>query len=160
MSENTNNQKVVVVANLKSPVVGFVLALFLGWLGVDRFYKGGSVSILLGVFKLIGGLMFVVYVNFWLFFGMLMVSNSDIGAAIGVAVSIYLLWYVLDLILIPLGISLDNRKKLAIAQGGNQVQEQITAKSVGKSALNVAIGVIMVIGILILAGVIYEFFLS
>lgn len=48
MSENTQNQKVVVVVNLKSPVVGFVLALFLGWLGVDRFYKGGSVSILLG----------------------------------------------------------------------------------------------------------------
>lgn len=43
MSENT--QKVIVVANLKSPVVGFVLALFLGWLGVDRFYKGGVLSI-------------------------------------------------------------------------------------------------------------------
>lgn len=25
---------------LKSPFLGFVLGLFLGWLGVDRFYKG------------------------------------------------------------------------------------------------------------------------
>lgn len=154
MSENTQNQKVVVVANLKSPVVGFVLALFLGWLGVDRFYKGDSVSILLGIIKLICGLSLVfgyIVIIFFLAF--------DVQTII-YAIIVYVVWCILDLILVPLGIVFDNRKKLAIMQGGSQAQEKITAKSVGKSVLNIAIGVIVVIGILILAGVVYAFLLS
>ena len=35
-----------------NPVVAFLLSLFLGWLGIDRFYIG---DILLGVLKLITG---------------------------------------------------------------------------------------------------------
>lgn len=158
MSENTKNQKVVVVANLKSPVVGFVLALFLGWLGVDRFYKGGSVSILLGIIKLICGLILVF--GYIIIAVVLALANEDSQTAISIAITVYVLWYILDLILVPLGIVLDNRKKLAMAQGGNQVQEKITAKSVGKSVLNIAIGVIVVIGVLILAVVVYAVFLS
>ena len=158
MSENTQNQKVVVVANLKSPVVGFVLALFLGWLGVDRFYKGGSVSILLGIIKLICGLSLVFG---WILIAfVLVVANEDLQTAISIAIAVYVLWYILDLILVPLGIVFDNRKKLAIMQGGSQAQEKITAKSVGKSVLNIVIGVAVVIGILILASVIYAFLLS
>ena len=154
MSENTQNQKVVVVANLKSPVVGFILALFLGWLGVDRFYKGGSVSILLGIVKLICGLSLVFgYIVIIFFF--------DIDAqTIIYAIIVYVVWCILDLILVPLGIVFDNRKKLAMTQGGSQAQEKINTKSVGKSVLNIAIGVAVVIGVLILAGVIYAFLLS
>lgn len=151
MSENT--QKVVVVANLKSPVVGFVLALFLGWLGVDRFYKGGVLSILLGIIKLILGVLFLlVFAVFSIF---IIGFKGVIYLLIG-----YIIWYVLDLILVPLGIVFDNRKKLAMAQGGNQAHEKITATSVGKSVLNIIIGVAVVIGILILASVVYVFFLS
>lgn len=116
MSEN--NQKVVVMP-LKSPVIGFVLALFLGWLGVDRFYKG---NVLLGIIKLIGGLIFFVCGALaWVFISLLIQSGSSLGMTIGVAGLIYILWYILDLILVPLGYlgitnaSLHNLDNLALA---------------------------------------------
>lgn len=149
MSENTQNQKVVVVANLKSPVIGFVLALFLGWLGVDRFYKGGVVSIVAGIIKLIIGLIF--------FFGFafIFIFAIGIGGTIGYIAQFlffgYIIWYILDLIFVPLGIVSDNRKKLAIMQGSNQAQEKITAKNIGKSVLNIIISVVVAIGVLVLA---------
>ncbi len=122
MSENTQNQKVIVVANLKSPVVGFVLALFLGWLGVDRFYKGGVLSILLGIIKLIFGVMLVFFgltliSGFgWLLLASVLVANNDSQQTIEIVFVGYALWYILDLIFVPLGISLDNRRKLAMAK--------------------------------------------
>lgn len=155
MSENTQNQKVVVVANLKSPVIGFVLALFLGWLGVDRFYKGGVVSIVAGIIKLIIGLIF--------FFGFafIFIFAIGIGGTIGYIAQFlffgYIIWYILDLIFVPLGIVFDNRKKLAIMQGSNQAQEKITAKSIGKSVLNIIISVVVAIGVLVLAVIIFSF---
>ena len=124
MSENTQNQKVVVVANLKSPVVGFILALFLGWIGVDRFYKGGFLSILLGIIKLICG---VTIVLGWLFVAVVLaLANEDLQKTISIVFWVYVLWYILDLIFVPLGISLDNRKKLAIAKKikGDKKNEQ------------------------------------
>lgn len=155
MSENTQNQKVVVVANLKSPVIGFVLSLFLGWLGVDRFYKGGVVSIVAGIIKLIIGLIF--------FFGFafIFIFAIGIGGTIGYIAQFlffgYIIWYILDLIFVPLGIVSDNRKKLAIMQGSNQAQEKITAKSIGKSVLNIIISVVVAIGVLVLAVIIFLF---
>lgn len=114
MSENTQDKKVVVVANLKSPVVGFVLALFLGWLGVDRFYKGGVLSILLGIVKLIIG---VTLVLGWIFVAVaLALADEDLQTAISIVFWVYVLWYILDLIFVPLGIVFDNRRKLAIAK--------------------------------------------
>ncbi len=104
MSENTKNQKVV-VANLKSPVVGFVIAWLLGWFGVDRFYKGGIISILLGIVKLILGL-FAIGIFFVVDGGSLVILS-------------YVVWYLLDFILVPLGIVLDNRRKLAMANNAN-----------------------------------------
>ena len=104
MSENTKDKKVVVVANLKSPVIGFVVAWLLGWFGVDRFYKGGILSILLGIVKLILGL-FAAFIFF-----------TDGGALVALS---YVVWYLLDFILVPLGISLDNRRKLAMAGNDN-----------------------------------------
>lgn len=122
MSENTKNEKVVVVAKLKSPVVGFVLALFLGWLGVDRFYKGGFLSILLGIIKLIFGVMLVFFgltliAGFgWLLLTSVLVADKDSQQVISIVFIGYAVWYILDLIFVPLGISLDNRRKLAIAK--------------------------------------------
>lgn len=63
----------------------------------------------------------------------------------------YITLYIVDLIFVPLGIVSDNRKKLAIMQGSNQAQEKITAKSIGKSVLNIIIGVVVGIGVLFLA---------
>lgn len=106
MSENVKNEttKVVVVANLKSPVVGFVISLFLGWFGIDRFYKGGIISILLGFIKLICGCFFLV-AAYALFFG---------SGLLWVMCFAYIAWCILDcIILVPLGIVLDNRAKLA-----------------------------------------------
>ena len=103
MSENTQNQKVV-VANLKSPVVGFVVAWLLGWFGVDRFYKGGILSILLGVVKLILGS------------SAIFISFTGDGFLVVFA---YIVWYFLDFILVPFGIVLDNRRKLAMANNAN-----------------------------------------
>lgn len=148
MSENTQNQKVVVVANLKSPVIGFVLALFLGWLGVDRFYKGGVSGIVLGIIKLICGLTLVIG-RIFLFF-VYALADEGLQEFITIAIGIYVVWYILDLIFVPLGISLDNRKKLSIAQGGNQTPEKITAKSIGKSMLRIVIGVAVAIGLVII----------
>lgn len=124
---NSQNNNVVVVMPLKSPVIGFVLAFFLGWLGVDRFYKG---NVLLGIIKLIGGLIFVVCGALaWVIIAMLVQSGSSLGSAIVIAASIYLLWYVLDLILVPLGISMDNKRKLAQANG-----TQLNAKNIASQA--------------------------
>ena len=155
MSENTKDKKVVVVANLKSPVVGFVLALFLGWLGVDRFYKGGILSIVFGIIKLIFGVI--------LFFGLAIFSilasaDSYMGYIIRCLIGGYALWYVLDLIFVPLGISLDNRKKIARTQGGNQGQIN-TKKSKVLNVFNIAIKVVLVIVILILVAFIALTFL-
>ena len=110
MNENTNNQKVVVVAKLKSPVIGFVLAVFFGGLGVDRFYKGGSISIILGIIKLVG---FLILSGGWLIFG----AAGSVGVFSGAIIiaGIFCVLYVLDIVLVPLGIVLDNRKKLANA---------------------------------------------
>lgn len=129
MSEN--NQNVVVVMPLKSPVIGFVLALFLGWLGVDRFYKG---NVLLGIIKLIGGLIFFVCAVLALFIATYLIeSGSSLGIGIALAGLIYALWYILDLILVPLGISRDNKRKLAqvnnAAFSNNQTQNSSTAET-------------------------------
>ncbi|MGX2982745.1 hypothetical protein [Helicobacter sp. 23-1045] len=109
MSENVKNENVkVVVANLKSPVIGFVLTIFLGGFGIDRFYKGGIISILLGIIKLFG------------IIGALVVFFA-VGVEAGIVYAIlYGIVYFLDWFLVPLGIVLDNRAKLKTAQDGQK----------------------------------------
>ena len=146
MSENVKNEntKVVVVANLKSPVIGFVLALFLGWLGIDRFYKGGIISIVLGIVKLICGLAFIAGVIGVVFF--IAAFDKDLYNMMGSIGATYILWCILDLIFVPLGIVFDNRRKLAVAKGAVN----------GKSKLDIAMAIIV---LLLLAGIIVPSFI-
>lgn len=52
----------------------------------------------------------------WLLLASVLVADNDSQQAINIVFVGYALWYILDLILVPFGISLDNRKKLAIAK--------------------------------------------
>ena len=105
MSEN--NQKVVVMP-LKSPMVGFLLAfLGLGWFGIDRFYKGDTK---IGLFKLfcvpLAGILFLISMAFPML-ALLPLVVLGIGG----------FFWLLDWFLVPLGISRDNARKLAQANG-------------------------------------------
>lgn len=90
--------KVIVVANEKSAVLGFIINLLgLGWFGFDRFYKG---DFILGTFKLIMGMGGIVVA--------LLFDKYGHYAIVG-----YLFLWILDFILVPLGIIKDNAKKRA-----------------------------------------------
>ena len=108
-----NNSSVLLVAltqakKRKSPVVGFFLSLFLGWIAVDRFYNG---DIALGVLKIVVG---IVALFSWLF----VVGSFFVGSLAGILGSHILvgvasfassLWYIIDLIYIPVIISVNNK---------------------------------------------------
>lgn len=95
----------------KSPVVGFFLSLFLGWIAVDRFYNG---DITLGVLKIVVG---IVALFGWLFvvgsfFAMSVVGVGGVLGShilVGVASFASSLWYIIDLIYIPVIISVNNK---------------------------------------------------
>lgn len=104
MNTQTSNTADIVVVNQKSALVGFLLALIgLGWFGIDRFYKGDTK---IGLFKLFCPLLVLVAL-----FGF------QSYKAVIVILGIGCFFWLLDWILVPLGISRDNAKKLAIAQG-------------------------------------------
>lgn len=129
MSETKQNQQKVVLVPLKSAMVGFLLAfLGLGWFGIDRFYKG---DIMLGLFKLFCPLLALI------------VFAAGLSTAALVIIAIGCFFWFLDWILVPLGISRDNAKKLAQANGtaftpnnqaSNSSTQQDTQSSVASSA--------------------------
>lgn len=103
MSEIKQNQQKVVLVPLKSAMVGFLLAFIgLGWFGIDRFYKG---DIMLGLFKLFCPLLALI------------AFAAGLSTAALVIIAIGCFFWFLDWILVPLGISRDNAKKLAQANG-------------------------------------------
>lgn len=129
MSETKQNQQKVVLVPLKSAMVGFLLAFIgLGWFGIDRFYKG---DIMLGLFKLFCPLLALIA---W---------GVGYPTAALVIIAIGCFFWLLDWILVPLGISWDNAKKLAQAndkalapnnQASNSSTQQDTQSSVASSA--------------------------
>lgn len=129
MSETKQNQQKVVLVPLKSAMVGFLLAFIgLGWFGIDRFYKG---DIMLGLFKLFCPLLALIA---W---------GVGYPTAALVIIAIGCFFWLLDWILVPLGISRDNAKKLAQAndialapnnQASNSSTRQDTQSSVAASA--------------------------
>ena len=129
MSEIKQNQQKVVLVPLKSAMVGFLLAFIgLGWFGIDRFYKG---DIMLGLFKLFCPILALI------------VFAAGLSTAALVIIAIGCFFWFLDWILVPLGISRDNAKKLAQANGTaftpnnqalNSSTQQDTQSSVAASA--------------------------
>lgn len=129
MSETKQNQQKVVLVPLKSAMVGFLLAFIgLGWFGIDRFYKG---DIMLGLFKLFCPILALI------------VFAAGLSTAALVIIAIGCFFWFLDWILVPLGISRDNAKKLAQANGTalapnnqalNSSTQQDTQSSVAASA--------------------------
>ena len=106
MSETKQNSNAVetqplIIVKQKSALVGFLLAFIgLGWFGIDRFYKG---DIMLGLFKLFCPLLALIA---W---------GVGYPTAALVIIAIGCFFWLLDWILVPLGISRDNAKKLARA---------------------------------------------
>lgn len=106
MSETKQNSNAVetqplIIVKQKSALVGFLLAFIgLGWFGIDRFYKG---DIMLGLFKLFCPILALI------------VFAAGLSTAALVIIAIGCFFWFLDWILVPLGISRDNAKKLAKA---------------------------------------------
>lgn len=127
MSETKQNQQKVVLVPLKSAMVGFLLAfLGLGWFGIDRFYKG---DIMLGLFKLFCPLLALIA---W---------GVGYPTAALVIIAIGCFFWFLDWILVPLGISRDNAKKLAQANGttlapNNQASNSSTQQDTQSSVVS------------------------
>ena len=108
-SAGTNSAKnaaaQVVIVKQKSAMVGFLLAFVgLGWFGIDRFYKG---DIKIGLYKLFCPILALVA---WFGF-----QSFNAGVAI---LGIGCFFWLLDWILVPLGISRDNARRLAETQNG------------------------------------------
>ena len=108
MSETKQNSNAVetqplIIVKQKSALVGFLLAFIgLGWFGIDRFYKG---DIMLGLFKLFCPILALI------------AFAAGLSTAALVIIAIGCFFWFLDWILVPLGISRDNAKKLAQANG-------------------------------------------
>ena len=126
--ENAGEDKLerLILLNLKNPILALVLSLFLGFLGIDRIYKGD--------FKL-GALKFFLFATILILFVFLtLLSYSLLGdymdytkeeATISLFASplllavfmlglffLLLIWSVIDIFLVFFGIKKDNLKKI------------------------------------------------
>lgn len=101
MDQDRQSSVLALAQNLKSPVVGLILSIFLGVLGIDRFYKG---DILIGILK-----------NILIINVLIKVFSQNSPELAGLIAAAYGIFCVVDIFLVFFGIKKDNYQKLMIA---------------------------------------------
>ncbi|TKX29133.1 NINE protein [Campylobacter estrildidarum] len=89
-----DKQNALAVLSLKNPIIGLVLGLFVGYFGVDRFYKGDKT---LGIAKL--AIWVIGVLTTWIYIGI-------------VFLLVVYVWTIVDLFLVWKGIKKDNLNKI------------------------------------------------
>lgn len=105
LSNATKEQEnAISLIELKNPIIGLIMSIFLGIFGADRFYKG---DVLQGVIKL--GL-FVAYLIFMII-GAIVESDEVLGIGMIFMIVDYT-WAIIDIFLVFKGIKKDNLLKI------------------------------------------------
>ena len=119
VSQTTNGSQVVVVKQ-KSAILVILMYVFsggfLGYIGVDRFYKGdyvlGFIKLLMGSMGIFLGIMYgVTFVIGAIFTGEMIGFSLGAVVAFGV-VGIYLLWVFIGFFLVPINIMIKNARQV------------------------------------------------
>ena len=109
-ADNETLEKIILL-NIKNPLVGLLLSLFLGVFGVDRFYKG---DIKLGILKPV--VFFTSYILTLVFSAAYLTSTSTfymlLSFVFGLILIAALIWFIADIFLVYFGIKKDNLAKI------------------------------------------------
>ena len=109
-ADNETLEKIILL-NIKNPLVGLLLSLFLGVFGVDRFYKG---DVKLGILKPV--VFFTSYILTLVFSAAYLTSTSTfymlLSFVFGLILIAALIWFITDIFLVYFGIKKDNLAKI------------------------------------------------